>query len=155
MRIQSECGYNNVVIWVILFVSLLLQDKPAAKPEAQQKPAKPDATVVDPTAPPTQPEAPPVEYTLNPDKAVKELQVGNFHMRRKNWNAAAARFQEAVKWDPKLAEAWLKLGEARVKTGESAKALEAYQKYLELDAHGKKARDAQKAVARLERELKQ
>jgi tetratricopeptide (TPR) repeat protein len=142
------------VLGSILLFSLLLQGKAASRPEPQQKPAKPDVVNVDPTAPPTEPEPAPVVYTLDPDKAAKEVRVGSFHMKRHNWNAAVARFQEAVKWNPKQAEAWLRLGEAREKNGESTKALEAYRKYLELAPNDKKAREARKAVARLERELK-
>jgi len=142
----------------VLLLFVLLQDKPAAKPEAQQKPAqKPDVVVVDPTVPPSQEQeqAPPKEYFLDVVKAEKEIEVGNFHMKRHNWNAAATRFEEATRWNPKSAEAWLRLGEAREKTGETTKALEAYRKYLELLPHGKKARDVQKAISRLERDLKQ
>lgn len=145
------------VLSAVLVLALLLspQGKPAPRAKQQQKPAKPDVIVVDPTAPPTEEEAPPVEYALDPLKAAKELEVGNFHMRRHNWNAAVRRFEEATKWNPKFAEAWLRLGEARAKTGEITKALEAYRRYLELAPNAKKARDARKAVARLERELKE
>ena len=146
--------YNILVVVAILLFSLSLQGKPGAKAEPQQKPAQPDVVNVDPTAPPTEPEPAPVVYTLNPDKAAKEVRVGGFHMKRHNWNAAVARFQEAVKWNPKQADAWLKLGEAREKNGEATKALEAYRKYLELAPNDKKAREARKAVARLECELK-
>ena len=76
-------------------------------------------------------------------------------MKRGNYAAAAARFQEALKWNPRLAAAYLKLGEAYEKRGELNKALETYRKYLELEPSSKKARPVQKVIARLERELKE
>jgi tetratricopeptide (TPR) repeat protein len=172
---RQPAAYNSPVIASLLFLFLLFQEKPAAKPEAQ-KPAKPDAVKVDPTQAPTdqRPSQPgaanpdltaaptereetpaPVVYTLSPRKADKELKVGNYHMKRHNWSAAVARFEEATKWDPKYAEAWLRLGQAREKVGESTKALEAYREFLELRPDPKKAREAEKAVEKLERELKQ
>ena len=52
------------------------------------------------------------EYSFNPLQADKELQVGNFYMKKGSYRAAAGRFQEAAKWNPRLAEAYFRLGEA-------------------------------------------
>ena len=134
------------------FLILLLTVLPGAP---QQKPThKPDIEVLDPSPPKADPENAPVEYAVNPHQAKKEMEVGEYYVKKGNHAAAATRFQEAVKWQPKLARAYLRLGEACEKTGELQKALEAFQKYLEIEPTGKKARDAKKAVARLERELK-
>ncbi len=136
----------------ILISLLLLQEKPAPEKPAR----KPDAVVVDPGAPQLSRQGEqPVEYAFNPYQANKELEVGSFHMKRGNYAAAVARFQEALKWNPRLAAAYLKLGEAYEKRGELKKALETYRKYLELERNSKKARQVQKAIARLERELKE
>lgn len=141
-------------MWVLLFVLLF-----GFPPENEPQKKKPEVVVVDPQAPATvaQPESgdePNVEYALNPVQARKEFQVGEYYLRKGSYPAAVTRFQEAVKWNPKFAAAWLKLGEAAEKRGELTRALEAYRKYLELEPSGKKARDAKKAVARVEKDLK-
>jgi len=119
-------------------------------------PKKPEIVVLDPHAPrQEQGTEPPVEYALNPHQAKREMDIGSYYLKKGSYAAAAARFREAVKWQPKLAEAYLKLGQAQEKGGELQKALEAYQKYLEIEPKGKKASDVRKAVARLERELKE
>lgn len=149
-------NYNCLVLAQVLIALLLLQAAPATKQRREEKPAKkPEA--VDPTQPPIplEQETRVVEYTLDPAKADKELEVGNFHMKRHNYAAAVLRFEEALKWNPKLAAAYLRLGEAREKRGESTKALEAYRKYLQMDPHTKKKAEVEKTIARLERELKE
>lgn len=136
-------------------ILLLLQAAPAAKPPQKEEPAK-KPKAADPTQPPILlDEETTVEYTFNPAKADKEMEVGNFHMKRRNYPAAASRFEEALKWNPKLAAAWLRLGDAREKKGEATKALEAYRKYLEMDPHSKKRHEVERSIARLERELKE
>ncbi len=96
----------------------------------------------------------PAESRPDPQKARKEFEVGEFYLRKKSYAASAARFDRATQFNPKFADAWLRLGQAREGTGELQKAVEAYQKFLELDPKNKKARDAQKAIARLKEELK-
>ncbi len=122
-----------------------------SKPKLDRPPVSPDTDI---TEPPIELDTSrKVEYTFSPEKARKEIEVGEFHMRRRNWAAATERFEEALKWNPKSADAWYRLGEAREKKGELAKSVEAYRKYLELGPTGKKSKDVQKAVERVEREL--
>ncbi len=141
-----------------LILLLALQQQPAQKNEPSQKQSKkPDVVVIKPEAPPgLELETEAVkEYSFNPLQARKEMEVGNFHMKRRNYSGAVARFQEALKWNPKLAEAWLRLGDAHSKRGEVQKALEAYRKYLELEPKSKKAPEVQKIITRLEQELRE
>src|ERR1700730_6854898 len=56
--------------------------------------------------------AKPKEYAFNPLQAEHELRVGEFYMKKGSYAAAVARFTEATKWNPTLAEAYLRLGEA-------------------------------------------
>ena len=100
------------------------------------------------------------EYTFNPIQAAKELKVGNFYWKKGSYRAAAGRFEEATKWDPGLAEAQFRLGEAKEKVAEKElvetkkklvleAARTAYEKYLELEPKGKHAQDARKHLAKL------
>jgi Tfp pilus assembly protein PilF len=79
------------------------------------------------------------EYTLNPLQSAKELKVGVFYMKKGSYKAAARRFEEAAKWDPNSAEAYLRLGEAQARIGDDKAARDAWKKYLELEPEGKQA----------------
>jgi tetratricopeptide (TPR) repeat protein len=87
------------------------------------------------------------EYGFNPLQAAKELKIGNFYFKKKSWKAAAARFEEAVKWDPGMAEAWLRLGEAQEKMNNMKAAREAWAKYLEIAPDAKNAPEIRKRLA--------
>jgi outer membrane protein assembly factor BamD (BamD/ComL family) len=86
------------------------------------------------------------EYTLNPLQADKELSVGKFYLRRGSYRAAARRFEEATKWNPGLAEAYLRLGEAHLKLKDAKAARSAWEKYLELEPDGKEAPNIRKRM---------
>jgi tetratricopeptide (TPR) repeat protein len=94
-------------------------------------------------------------YVVPP--AWKSVEIGNFYLRRKKYKAALSRYQEAAKTDPHYPPAYLGLGRVYEKIGLRQKALEAYQKYLDELPSTKDALEAtavQKAVVRLERQLK-
>jgi len=143
--------YNLIMSrWVsaLLFSSLLAlparaQDQPkqAPKPPAQQpveqEPPEEDANLK------------PKVYAFNPLQANKELQVGLEYYRRHSYKAAAGRFREAANWNPNLAEAWLRLGEAEEKRRNHKDAKDAYAKYLELQPEAKDAAEIRKKIASL------
>lgn len=89
------------------------------------------------------------EYTFNPIQAQKELKVGDYYFKKKSYKAAAGRYERAVKWQPDLAEAYLKLGETREKLEENEKAVAAFQRYLELSPPPRKAEEVKKKIAQL------
>ena len=86
------------------------------------------------------------QYVFNPLQAAREFQVGNFYFKKSSWRAAAGRYEEATKWNPQLAEAWLKLGEAREKLKLPEEAKKAYEKFLELAPDSKDADAVRKKV---------
>jgi tetratricopeptide (TPR) repeat protein len=97
------------------------------------------------------------ETPYTPPAAWKSVEIGNFYFKKKRYNAALSRYEEAVKTDPYYPKAFLGLGKVYDKLGLKRKALEAYEKYLDLLPSEKaalEAKDAQKAVARLKKELK-
>ena len=89
------------------------------------------------------------EYSFNPLQANKELLVGLEYYRKHSYKAAAGRFREATRWNPNLAEAWLRLGEAEEKRKNAKDAKEAYAKYLELQPEAKDAAEIHKKIASL------
>ena len=88
----------------------------------------------------------PKEYTFNPLQAAKELKIGNYYFKKGSYKAALARFQEALKWDPNDAEAWLRLGEAHLKLNQPKEARNAFAKYLELKPEGKESEAVRKKI---------
>jgi tetratricopeptide (TPR) repeat protein len=91
-----------------------------------------------------------------PPPAWKSVEVGDFYLRRKNYRGALSRYQEAAAIDPYYAPAYLGLGRCYDKMGLKQKALDAYEKYLDKLPSQKdalNAKDVQKAIARIEKEL--
>ncbi len=102
-------------------------------------------------APPEEDEEakPKKEYTFNPLQAEKEMKVGVFYFRKGSYKAAEGRFREALKWNPALAEAYLRLGETAEKLHDAKAERQAYAKYIELAPQGKNAESARKKLASL------
>jgi len=84
------------------------------------------------------------------------VEIGDFYLRRKKFNAALSRFQEALKTDPHYAPAYRELGKVYEEMGLWQKSLDAYRKYLDELPSAKDAREAKninKAIARLQKEI--
>jgi tetratricopeptide (TPR) repeat protein len=120
----------------------------AQQPPAPKKPAPPPAQKEE--EPPEEDESlKPKEYTLNPLEAERNVTTGNFYFKKGNYRAAARRFEEATKWDPSAAEAFLKLGESDEKLHDRKGARDAYTKYLEVSPEAKNAAEIRKRLAKL------
>lgn len=90
-------------------------------------------------------------HTWNPHKAQKDIEVGEFYMKRKNYRAAEDRFREALEYKPGDAVATYRLAEALDGLGQYPEAIKNYQEYLKIPSNEKFAPDAKKALARLEK----
>ena len=125
--------------------------------QQEQPPAEKPKPPAENKRPPSRDEAPPEEdeasmpreYTFNPLQAQKELTVGKYHLKTGKYKAAQYRFQEATKWNPGLAEAYLMLGEAEEKLRNKVEAKQAYGKYLELAPEAKDAAAVKKKMEKL------
>jgi len=87
------------------------------------------------------------EPVFDPLHAEKDIEVGNFYMKKGNYDAAIDRFQEATRLQPALARPWRLLGECFEKKHDDARAVASYKKYLEVFPH---AEDADKVKKRIE-----
>jgi tetratricopeptide (TPR) repeat protein len=117
-----------------------MDDKPKPKAEGKtqekiQEPAEEDTSAI------------PKQYVLNPLQAEKELTTGNFYFKKGNFKAAAHRFEEATRWNPAYGEAWVRLGDARLRQKDKKAARDAYSKYLEVEPEGKEAEAVKKKLA--------
>lgn len=86
----------------------------------------------------------------------KCVEAGNVYLKRGALQGALSRFQEALKDNPHYAPAYLGLGKVYKRMKQKQKALDAYQRYLDELPSAKdaaEAREAQRAVVRLRKEL--
>ncbi len=86
------------------------------------------------------------EYAFNPLQAEKEVKVGEFYFKKGSYWAAANRFLEATKWNPGMAEAYFRLGEAKEKLKDNKAAHQAWAKFLELAPGDKRAEEVRKKL---------
>ena len=89
-------------------------------------------------------------HPWDPHKAAKDIEVGDFYYKRKNYRAALDRYKEALVYKPNDAMANFKLAECQEKTGSPQEAVTHYQAYLKILPHGPFAAEAEKALARLQ-----
>ena len=88
-------------------------------------------------------------HPWDPHKAAKDVEVGDFYFKRKNYRAALERYKEALIYKPNDAIANFRLAECSEKVGTPSDAITHYQEYLKILPHGPFAADAQKALDRL------
>ncbi|HZP16322.1 MAG TPA: tetratricopeptide repeat protein [Terriglobales bacterium] len=88
-------------------------------------------------------------HAWDPHKAVKDIEVGNFYYKKKNYRAALERYKDALIYKPNDAVANFRLAECEEKTGNPSEAAVHYSEYLKILPHGPFAADAQKALERL------
>lgn len=90
---------------------------------------------------------------FDPLRAEKNVEVGRFYLKKGNYHAAIARFQEALLYKPKYALPHKLLGEAYEKIRQPAEALKHYERYLEILPAAEDADKIRKHIARLKRAL--
>jgi tetratricopeptide (TPR) repeat protein len=88
-------------------------------------------------------------HPWDPHKAAKDIEVGDFYFKKKNYRAALERYKDALVYKPNDALAQFRLAECLDKTGNASEAIIHYQEYLRILPHGPFAGDAQKALDRL------
>ncbi len=91
-------------------------------------------------------------HTWDPHQAAKNVEVGDFYFRRKNYRAAENRYREALRYKDNDAIATIRLAVCLEKLGILDEALVEYQNYLNILPHGHDASEAEKAIARIKAE---
>ena len=127
-------------------VAVAQESKPQQKPEQKTPPPKQQQQE---EAPPEEDESlKPKEFSFNPLEAERDIRIGNYYFKRGRYPAALSRYQEATKWNPNMAEAYLHIGETAEKMKDKATAKQAYQKYIEMAPDSKDAERLKKKVGR-------
>ena len=151
---------------------------PKAKPQTQS----PDATQPPPNQPPPGSQEPPESsskdsradfdsaplakepapapavdeksfHPWDPHRAAKDVEVGYYYFKLKNFRAALDRFNDALLYKPHDAEATFGLAQTQEKLELLNQAYLSYQEYLKILPAGPHARESQEAMKRLEPHL--
>jgi Tfp pilus assembly protein PilF len=85
----------------------------------------------------------------DPHKAAKDVEVGNYYLKLKNYRAALERFNHALTYQDNDAEATYGLAYTQEKLELLSAADQSYRKYLQIVPNGPKAKDAQEALKRI------
>ncbi len=88
-------------------------------------------------------------HPWNPHKAAKDVEVGDFYFKRKNYRAAGDRYREALYYKDNDADATFRLAVCLEKMDQPDEARQEYESYLKILPQGPQSGDAQKAIDRL------
>jgi tetratricopeptide (TPR) repeat protein len=117
------------------------QQQDAPPPKSPAKPNKDNATANAPDQPP-----------WDPLRAEKDLEVGQYYMRKGDVDAAIDRFQDATVAKPGYAIPFRYLGDAQEKKGLKKQAIKSYQRYLDLYPHAEDGDKIRKKIEKLYKE---
>jgi tetratricopeptide (TPR) repeat protein len=130
--------YSRTVGWAILGSTMVVSAMRGQVPEQRPSPDPNDT------------------WTYTSPGPAKCVEIGNVYLHKGQLKGALSRFEEAAQDDPHYAPAYLGLGRVYERLKQKQKALDAYQRYLDELPSAKaaaEAKDAQRAVDRLRREL--
>jgi tetratricopeptide (TPR) repeat protein len=88
-------------------------------------------------------------HTFDPHRAAKDIEVGDFYFKKKNYGAALERYREALLYKPNDAFANFRMAQAFEKLARLDEAAEHYQEYLKILPTGPQAEEAKKALEKL------
>ena len=92
-------------------------------------------------------------HPWDPHRAAKDVEVGYYYFKQKNFRAALDRFNDAQLYKPRDAEATFGLAQTQEKLELLNQAYLTYQEYLKILPAGPHARESQEAMKRLEPHL--
>lgn len=90
-------------------------------------------------------------HPWDPHRAAKDVEVGDFYFKRKNYRAALERYRDALLYKPDDALASFGLAQAEEKLGKPDDAREHYEAYLKILPDGPLAPEARKGLDRLKK----
>jgi tetratricopeptide (TPR) repeat protein len=88
-------------------------------------------------------------HAWDPHKAAKDVEIGDFYFKRKNYRAAEDRYREALLYKDNDAIATMRLAVCLEKLDRSGEAVTEYQSYLKIMPHGPQSEEARKAIERI------
>jgi tetratricopeptide (TPR) repeat protein len=88
-------------------------------------------------------------HPFDPHRSAKDIEVGDFYFKRKNYRAALDRYREALFYKPHDAVANFRMAQAFEKLARLDDAVEHYQEYLNILPDGPLAEEAKKALEKI------
>jgi tetratricopeptide (TPR) repeat protein len=88
-------------------------------------------------------------HPWNPMKALKNMEVGDFYFKRKNYRAALERYKEALYYKNGDALASYRIAVCQEKLGDKVEARKYFEQYLKILPEGPLAKDAHSSLAKL------
>ena len=150
---------TRLVHWMLvtagsaLFLAALPLCAQDPAPESSSKPAEPAPKKPDKkNKPDSATQNAPDQPAWDPLRAEKDLEVGQYYMRKGDVDAAIDRFQDATTAKPGYAIPFRYLGEAQEKRGLKRQALASYTRYLELYPHAEDGDKIRKKIEKLRSE---
>ena len=86
----------------------------------------------------------------NPLLAEKNVKIGDFYYKRKNYKAAIQRYLEALEYQPNLIEAYEALAQTYEKNDQTEKAIDTYKDFLKKYPDSPKSSDFRSKLSKLE-----
>ena len=80
---------------------------------------------------------------------MKDIEVGDFYFKKKNYRAALDRYREALFYKPNDAFANFRMAQAFEKLSQYNDAVEHYEDYLKILPNGPQSEEAKKALEKL------
>lgn len=85
----------------------------------------------------------------DPHRAEKNVEVGDYYFKQKNYRAAESRYREALQWKPNDAIATYKLADVLDKSGKTEEAATYYENYLKILPNGEYAAECKAGLERI------
>jgi tetratricopeptide (TPR) repeat protein len=95
----------------------------------------------------------PDQPAWDPLRAEKDLEVGQYYMKKGDLDAAIDRFQDATAAKPGFAIPFRYLAEAQEKKGLKKQAIKSYQRYLDLYPHAEDGDKMRKKIDKLYKDI--
>jgi tetratricopeptide (TPR) repeat protein len=155
----TRMRFNRIIpiLTVLMFLTApqaRSQDPPqesSSKPASPPNDMKPKSTAKQKKDTATQ--NAPDQPAWDPLRAEKDLEVGQYYMKRGDVDAAIDRFQDAIVAKPGYAIPFRFLAEAQEKKGLKKQAVKSYQRYLDLYPHAEDGDKVRKKIEKLHREI--
>lgn len=134
------------------------EEQPAQTPPGTQAPGESSSREsqadfsAQPRAPEPAPATPVDEGTFlpfDPHRAAKDVEVGNYYLRLKNYRGALERFNDALLYKPNDVEATFGLAVTQEKLDLLTQAYQNYRAYLKIMDSGPHAKECQEAIKRI------
>lgn len=159
---RQVCSGRIVRVILLLAMALCVLLAPGARGQDSQGESSSSAPRVEPPSAPETPkskpgkktkDAPtksaPDQPTWDPLRAEKDLEVGQYYLKKGDVDAAIDRFEDAAAAKPGFAIPYRYLGEAHEKKGQKREAIKSYTRYLDLYPHAEDAAKVRKKIDKL------